>query len=80
MWTVYVLRCADGTHYVGMTGDMERRLSEHRRGLNRWTRTRLPVELVHQEQLPTRVAARAREKALKSGWSKRRLVARLGLR
>jgi putative endonuclease len=44
---VYVLRCADGSYYVGSTRDLERRLWEHNEGLGAaYTRRRCPVELV----------------------------------
>ncbi len=47
MWYVYVLRCVDGSLYVGMTNAIDRRLDEHRRGKVMWTKSRLPVELFH---------------------------------
>jgi putative endonuclease len=44
---VYILSCADGSLYTGMTLDLERRLSEHRAGRGaQWTRRRRPVKLV----------------------------------
>ena len=44
---VYILRCADGTLYTGWTVDVERRLAAHGAGTaSRYTRSRLPVELV----------------------------------
>jgi len=48
---VYILQCVDGSYYVGSTRDLERRVWEHQEGLAaRYTRRRLPVELVwHQE-------------------------------
>ena len=70
-YVVYVLACADGSLYVGMTCDLARRLSEHRRGTVCWTRSRLPLRLVHTEQCAGRAAARHREKYLKSGGGKR---------
>ncbi|MHC4293989.1 MAG: GIY-YIG nuclease family protein [Planctomycetota bacterium] len=77
MWHIYVLRCSDGSLYVGMTGSLERRLSEHKRAAVMWTKPRLPVELVYQETCRTRVAARKREKYLKSGWGKQWLSNKL---
>ncbi|HEY6449412.1 MAG TPA: GIY-YIG nuclease family protein [Candidatus Cybelea sp.] len=45
--TVYVLACRDGSLYTGATGDLERRLSAHRRKKGaKYTRGRLPVALV----------------------------------
>ena len=46
-YSVYILSCADGSFYTGMTNDLPRRLAEHRAGRGaRWTQRRLPVELV----------------------------------
>jgi predicted GIY-YIG superfamily endonuclease len=77
MFTVYVLRCSDGSLYIGQTEDTGRRLEHHRSGKVRWTRSRLPVELVHSEEFPTRAEAVRREKILKTGygrqWLKRKL-------
>ena len=46
---VYILRCADGSYYTGMTNDLSRRLKEHAEGINdgAYTHDRRPVELVH---------------------------------
>ena len=65
-WHVYVLRCADGSLYTGSTTDLVRRLAEHRAGKGaRYTRSRLPVRLAHDEAHPTRAAAQRREAAIK---------------
>ncbi len=46
-WSVYILRCGDGTLYTGATVDVEARLSRHAAGKGaRYTRARLPVEQV----------------------------------
>lgn len=59
---VYILRCADGTLYTGWTNDLDRRLAAHSAGHGaRYTRARLPVELLYAETLPTREAAMSRE-------------------
>ena len=65
-WYVYILRCADGTLYTGMTDDVEKRLAVHRAGKGaKYTRGRGPLELVHTEDLPDRSAALKREAAIK---------------
>lgn len=48
MWYVYLVRCADGTLYCGVTTDVARRLEEHNAGNRgaRYTRSRRPVRLV----------------------------------
>lgn len=45
-WHVYLLRCADGTLYCGVTNDLERRLARHNAGTaSKYTRSRTPVRL-----------------------------------
>lgn len=63
---VYLLRCRDGTLYTGFTDDPERRLRVHNAGKGaKYTRSRLPVELVYQEQCPDKSAALRREREIK---------------
>lgn len=65
-WSVYVLRCRDGTYYTGCTSDAQRRLAEHNAGRGaRYTRTRTPVELVYQEPQPDRSSAQRRESEIR---------------
>ena len=45
-WSVYILECADGSYYTGITNDLARRLDRHRLGrASKYTRCRLPVRL-----------------------------------
>ena len=63
---VYLLRCGDGSLYTGYTDDVERRLAVHQSGKGaKYTRSRLPVELVYSEALPDKSAALRREAAIK---------------
>lgn len=59
-WYVYMLRCADGSLYTGVTTDIQRRLEEHnhdnKKGA-RYTRARRPVELAFQQSAADRTAA-----------------------
>lgn len=66
-WYVYMLRCADGTLYTGVTTDLARRLKEHNESPEgaKYTRARRPVSLVHQETFASRSEACAREVAIK---------------
>ena len=65
-WTVYILRCGDGSLYTGITNDVARRLDRHGKGVGAaYTRSRLPVKLVFQETAADRGAALRREAALK---------------
>lgn len=61
MWSVYLLRCSDGTLYCGATNDVERRLVAHSRGRVKYTRGRLPVALAHVEAAVDKSAALRRE-------------------
>jgi putative endonuclease len=61
---VYLLRCRDGSLYCGWAADLESRLAKHQAGAaSRYTRSRLPVELVWSQELESRSAA-MREEAL----------------
>ncbi len=65
-WVVYLLRCGDGSLYAGATNDLARRVARHAAGKGgRYTRSRLPVVLVHEEPVRGRSAALRREAALK---------------
>ena len=65
-WTVYLLRCRDGSLYTGITNDLPKRLKTHAAGkASRYTRSRLPVELAYEEPQPTKSRALKREAAIK---------------
>jgi putative endonuclease len=67
-WSVYIVRCDDGSLYTGITTDVARRVKEHNANnllAARYTRTRRPVVLVYQEAAATRSAAGKREYELK---------------
>ena len=61
-----MVRCADGSLYTGIAKDVERRCGQHNEGTaSRYTRSRLPVELVYQEAQPDQSSALKREAAIK---------------
>ena len=61
-WKLYILRCADGSLYTGITTDLEKRIHAHNSGKGaKYTRSRLPVQLVYWEECPTKEAAMSRE-------------------
>lgn len=65
-WFCYLLECADGTLYTGITNDLEKRLAAHNCGTaSKYTRSRLPVRLVYSEPHPDRSAASRREIQIK---------------
>ncbi|MCK6553085.1 GIY-YIG nuclease family protein [Candidatus Binatia bacterium] len=69
---VYLLRCADGSFYVGHTDNLEQRMEQHRSGeLGGYTSTRRPVDLVYSEEFSTRDEAFAAERQIK-GWSRKK--------
>jgi len=78
-WYVYILRCGDGSLYTGITTDPQRRLRQHRgeiKGGAKYTRARLPIQMVWLESHFDRASATRREieiKRLKSA-SKEQLL------
>lgn len=72
MYHTYILQSElDRTFYIGMTTDIQIRLSEHNRGESRYTSTRKPWKLVYFETFDTLQKARQREKYFKSGAGRR---------
>ena len=67
---VYLLRCSDGSYYIGHTDNIEARLAQQQSGaLPGYTTTRLPVILMKVESFSTREEALAAEMQLK-GWGR----------
>jgi len=67
-WYAYLLRCADGTIYAGVTTHLERRVDQHNgriAGGARYTRVRRPVALVWWSGHDSRSAAQREEAALR---------------
>jgi len=65
-WWVYMVQCADGSLYTGCTNDLAQRIEVHNSGKGaKYTRARLPVKLVYQEEAADRSAAQKREAELK---------------
>ena len=63
---VYILRCADGSLYTGWTNDLEQRVKTHNAGKGaKYTKTRLPVELVYYEEYEEKGEALSRELSIK---------------
>ena len=75
---VYALRSLkDGNLYVGYSGDLRRRVTEHENGAVPSTAYRRPLELVYYEACRSQADATRREKYLKSAWGKRYIKSRL---
>ena len=67
---VYILRCADGSYYTGRTSNLEKRLAEDQAGEGSdWTKRRLPVKLVFQQEMPDEDHAFLAEQQIKQ-WSR----------
>lgn len=63
---VYILRCSDNSLYTGWTNNLDRRIKAHNDGKGgKYTRGRLPVELVYFEEYDSETAARKREYGIK---------------
>lgn len=66
-WFVYLLWCADGSLYTGITKDVSRRCQQHNAGTaSRYTHSRRPTELVYLEVDGNRSSALKREAAIKA--------------
>ena len=62
----YMVLCADGTLYTGWSANIEKRLAAHNAGTGaKYTRSRLPVELVYFEMQENQSAAQKREASIK---------------
>jgi putative endonuclease len=68
---MYMLRCADGSYYVGHTDNLEQRIGAHGQGAipSCYTMSRRPISLVFSQAFPTRYEALAMERRVK-GWSR----------
>jgi putative endonuclease len=66
-WSVYLVECADGTLYCGVSNDVDARLAAHNAGRGaRYTRGRAPVRLVWREACGARGDALRRERQVKA--------------
>ena len=66
-YSLYILRCADGSLYTGIAIDVDSRLSEHERGVRgaKYLRGRSPFRLVFQKPIGDRSAAQSIEYRVK---------------
>jgi len=72
---VYILRCNDDSLYTGWTNDLEKRIKAHSKGKGaKYTKARLPVELVYFEEYENKVEAMRREYAIKQLKRKEKLM------
>ena len=67
-WYVYIVKCADGSLYTGITKDLDRRVEEHNsdnRLGSKYLRYRRPGVLVYYEEFKNRAEAAKRESSIK---------------
>lgn len=63
----YIVKCSDESFYTGWTNDLEKRIEMHNSGKGaKYTKARLPVELVYYEAFDTKEEAMSREWHIKS--------------
>lgn len=63
---VYILKCNDDSLYTGWTNDLKKRIKAHSNGKGaKYTKARLPVELVYFEEFDDKISAMKREYAIK---------------
>jgi len=66
MYTLYILKCSDGSLYTGIAKDLESRLEQHRTGAgSKYVRTRLPFQLVYTKRCRNRSSAQKQEYKIK---------------
>lgn len=66
-WHLYILRCRDGSLYIGITTDVQKRFEAHNSGKGaKYTRGRGPLKLVYREECGSHSDALKRELAVKS--------------
>lgn len=58
----YIVKCSDETFYTGWTNDLKKRIEMHNSGKGaKYTKARLPIELVYYEAFDTKEEAMSRE-------------------
>ncbi len=71
---VYILQCRDKSFYTGWTNDLENRVKVHNQGKGgKYTRAKLPVELLYFEEYQDKIEAMRREYAIKQLTKKKKL-------
>ncbi len=74
MHYVYILKSLEnGKLYKGYTSDLRKRINEHNRGYEKFTKTGIPWKLVYYEAFSDKTDARRDELFLKSGKGRERI-------
>lgn len=67
MYTLYLLKCSDGSLYTGIAKDLDKRLKAHKEGKgSKYVRARLPFNVVYTEKCANRSVASQREYEIKN--------------
>jgi len=78
MFNVYILKSNKYKwYYVGLSGNVFKRLEEHNSGRVKSTKTRKPYDIIYTESFRSRIEARKREKQMKNGSYKKRFIENL---
>lgn len=80
MWFTYLLLCQDNSLYCGSTNNLEKRFSEHQKGLGaRYTHSHKPLKIVYSEKFKTKSEALIREAEIKK-WKRAKKINNLKLK
>mgnify|MGYP001481882193 CR=1 FL=1 len=73
-WAVYILECSDGSFYTGISNNVEARINTHNASKGaKYTKSRLPVTLVFQENTLTKSESLRREIEIKKLTRKKKM-------
>tara|TARA_B100001094_G_scaffold150297_1_gene145425 strand:- start:156 stop:416 length:261 start_codon:yes stop_codon:yes gene_type:complete len=73
-WAVYILECSDGSFYTGISNNVEARINTHNASKGaKYTKSRLPVTLVFQENTFTKSESLRREIEIKKLTRKKKM-------
>ena len=74
LYYIYLLKCADGTIYTGITTDVQRRFEEHKNGKGaHYTRAKKAIKILYTEEHQDRSSASKREAEIKKLTRKQKL-------
>ncbi len=74
MFYLYILLCADGKLYTGITNNVRKRIQNHELGVgSKYVKDRLPIKLIYTEQFKDKCNAAKREKQIK-GWRRQKKI------
>ncbi|HOZ55759.1 MAG: GIY-YIG nuclease superfamily protein [Parcubacteria group bacterium ADurb.Bin316] len=78
MWFVYLIRSLlDGSHYIGYTENLQKRITEHNQGKTKSIKHKIPFKLIYFEAYANKTLARKRELELKNNsFRKKELIDR----